>query len=64
MNDARRTRRIDARRELRSRRSDEALVAQYIHDLSVRHARAMPKVLDSAGPAQRRGVEVPAASTA
>jgi hypothetical protein len=38
MNDARTTRRIDSARGLRAQRGAEAAVAQYIHELSVRHA--------------------------
>jgi hypothetical protein len=40
MNDARTTQRIDSARGLRAQRGAEAAVAQYIHELSVRHAGA------------------------
>ena len=39
MNDARETREIDPPAPLRAERSAAPLVAQYIHELSARHAR-------------------------
>ena len=39
MTDARKTRQIDPPRPLRDERSAAALVAQYVHELSARHAR-------------------------
>ena len=54
MNDARATTEIDPPTPLRAERSAAALVAQYIHELSPRHARGYESVEGAEGDAQRR----------
>jgi hypothetical protein len=49
MNDARTTREIDSSRSLRSERHAAALVAQYIHEHSNRHAGARHGIQAVAG---------------